>query len=117
MGARFLIIGRNGQVGWELLRSLAPLGQVTAVDYPEIDLTAPDSIRRWMQEANPTVVVNAAAYTAVDKAESEPDRCHQINAVAPGIIAEAAADLGAWMGTLLDRLCFRRDEDRRRTLH
>lgn len=95
MRARFLILGRNGQVGWELRRTLAPLGEVVAVDYPEIDLTLPDSIVSLLRQARPTVVINAAAYTAVDKAESEPEKCHQINGVAPGIIAEETARLGA----------------------
>ena len=72
-----LIIGKNGQVGWELSRTLAPLGRLVRVDYPEIDLTSGDSIRKWVRETAPAVVVNAAAYTAVDKAESEPERCRQ----------------------------------------
>ena len=90
-----LIIGKIGQVGWELRRTLAPLGRLVCVDYPEIDLTDAGSIRKWVREKMPTVVVNAAAYTAVDKAETESDRCHQINGVAPGILAEEAKRFGA----------------------
>lgn len=92
---RILIIGKIGQVGYELRRTLAPLGQVLSVDFPEIDLTNKDSIRQWVKEASPNVIVNAAAYTAVDKAETEPERCLQINGHAPGIIAEEAKRLGA----------------------
>lgn len=90
-----LLIGRNGQVGWELQRTLAPLGRVVAVDFPEIDLLDGGSVRQWIRETSPGVVVNAAAYTAVDKAESEPERCQQINGVAPGICAEECRKLGA----------------------
>ncbi|MHB9009681.1 MAG: dTDP-4-dehydrorhamnose reductase [Limisphaerales bacterium] len=92
---RILVIGSNGQVGWELVRTLAPLGAVTAVDYPRIDLTNHDSIRQWVRESGARVVVNAAAYTAVDKAETDLDRAMQINAVAPGILAEEARRAGA----------------------
>lgn len=92
---RILLIGRIGQVGWELRRTLAPLGQVTSVDFPEIDLTDADSIRKWVREVRPQVVINAAAFTAVDKAETETRRCDQINTVAPGIIAEEAKSAGA----------------------
>ncbi|HEV2394989.1 MAG TPA: dTDP-4-dehydrorhamnose reductase [Verrucomicrobiae bacterium] len=90
-----LIIGRIGQVGWELRRTLAPLGKITAVDYPEIDLTDGSSIRNWVRKTSPALLVNAAAYTAVDKAETEPERCNQINGIAPGILAEEAKTLGA----------------------
>ena len=85
-----LIIGRIGQVGWELRRTLAPLGRVVAVDFPDIDLTNVDSILKWTRETEPQVIVNAAAYTAVDKAESEFEKCNQINGIAPGILAEEA---------------------------
>ena len=90
-----LLIGKIGQVGWELRRTLAPLARVTCVDFPEIDLTSGDSICRWMQDTRPNIVINAAAYTAVDKAESEPDKAMKINGVAPGILAEEARKLGA----------------------
>jgi dTDP-4-dehydrorhamnose reductase len=92
---RILLVGKIGQVGWELRRTLAPMARVTCVDYPEIDLTADDSIRRWVRDTRPNIVINAAAYTAVDKAESEPDKAMKINGVAPGILAEEAKKLGA----------------------
>ena len=90
-----LLIGKIGQVGWELRRTLAPMARITCVDFPEIDLTSGDSIRQWMRESRPNIVINAAAYTAVDKAESETDKAMKINGVAPGILAEAAKKLGA----------------------
>ena len=94
---RILIIGKNGQVGYELRRTLAPKGEIVSVDYPEIDLTSGDSIRKWVRETRPRVVINAAAYTAVDKAEAEFDRAMKINGEAPGTIAEEAAKLGSLM--------------------
>jgi dTDP-4-dehydrorhamnose reductase len=90
-----LLIGRNGQVGFELQRALAPLGEVVAVDFPECDLSSPDSIGRTIESARPGVIINAAAYTAVDKAESEPGLARAINAEAPGIIGAAAKQIGA----------------------
>jgi dTDP-4-dehydrorhamnose reductase len=92
---RILLIGKVGQVGWELRRTLAPMGRVVCVDFPEIDLTDGGSIRKWVRDTAPAVVVNAAAYTAVDKSETEPERCQQINGVAPGILAEETRKLGA----------------------
>jgi len=92
---RILLIGKIGQVGWELRRTLAPMARVACADYPEIDLTTGDSIRRWVHETRPNIVINAAAYTAVDKAESELDKAMKINGVAPGILAEEAKKLGA----------------------
>jgi dTDP-4-dehydrorhamnose reductase len=94
---KILLIGKNGQVGWELRRTLAPIGNVRAVDYPEIDLTDADATRRLVLENNPTVVINAAAYTAVDKAETETKTARLINSVAPGVLAEAAKRTGALM--------------------
>jgi dTDP-4-dehydrorhamnose reductase len=93
----FLLIGKNGQVGWELGRTLAPLGRMVAVDYPGIDLADASSIRQWVRDTAPTVIVNAAAYTAVDKAETETERCHLINGVAPAILADEAKKAGALM--------------------
>jgi dTDP-4-dehydrorhamnose reductase len=90
-----LLIGNNGQVGWELCRTLAPFSHLTKVDYPEIDLTDGASIRQWVRDTRPAVVVNAAAYTAVDKAESETDLAMKINGLAPGILAEETRKLGA----------------------
>ena len=92
---RILLIGNDGQVGFELQRALAPLGTVTAVCYPSIDFSNPDSIIRTVRAAQPALIVNAAAYTAVDKAESEPDLCRKLNALAPAILAEEAKKLGA----------------------
>jgi dTDP-4-dehydrorhamnose reductase len=92
---RILLIGHDGQVGFELQRALAPLGSVTAVCYPAIDFSDPDSIIRTVRETQPQLIVNAAAYTAVDKAESEPDLCRKLNAIAPAILAEEARKLGA----------------------
>lgn len=92
---RILVPGGTGQVGWELQAALAPLGAVIAPDRRRMDLANPDSIRRAIRDAKPDIIVNAAAYTAVDKAESEPDLAMQVNGVAPGIIAEEAKRLGA----------------------
>ncbi len=90
---RILLIGADGQVGWELRRTLAPVGQVIAAsldgaDGPTVDLTDPASLRQLFHETAPDAVVNAAAYTAVDKAESEPKRAQAINADALALIAE-----------------------------
>jgi dTDP-4-dehydrorhamnose reductase len=94
---KILLFGKNGQVGWELRRTLAPLAQVTAVDYPEVNFTVPAMLRALVVATNPSVVVNAAAYTAVDKAETETELCQQVNAVAPGVLAEEAKKIGALM--------------------
>jgi dTDP-4-dehydrorhamnose reductase len=94
---RILLIGRIGQVGWELRRVLAPIAQVRCVDFPEIDLTHPDSIRQHVRATQPHVIINAAAYTAVDKAETDFDTAMKVNGVAPGILAEEAKARGAWL--------------------
>lgn len=90
-----LLIGNDGQVGFELERTLAPLGNVIALCYPAIDFAAPDSIVRVVRETRPALIVNAAAYTAVDKAESDTALCWKLNAAAPAILAEEAKRLGA----------------------
>ena len=90
-----LVIGKNGQVGSALSEALRPLGHVTAVGRAEMDLTNPDAIRSVIRAAKPDIIVNAAAYTAVDKAESEPELAMQVNAIAPGIMAEEVLRLGA----------------------
>ncbi len=90
-----LVLGRNGQVGFELQRTLAPLGKVVALDSWQLDLNKPDNIRKVISELAPAVIVNAAAYTAVDKAESERDIAMRVNAIAPGVLAEEAKKLGA----------------------
>jgi dTDP-4-dehydrorhamnose reductase len=92
---RILVPGRNGQVGWELQTTLAPLGAVIGLDRSGMDLASPDSIRRAIRDAKPDVIVNAAAYNHVDRAESEPDLAMQVNGVAPGVMAEEAKRLGA----------------------
>ena len=95
MFPRFLITGCNGQLGFELRRSLAPLGEVIALDRSGCDLSNNASIHQAVQAAKPDVIFNAGAYTAVDKAESEHDLANAINALAPGIIGEEAAKIGA----------------------
>ena len=92
---RFLITGANGQLGFELQRALAPLGEVEACGRDACDLSSPDSIRAAVRAAKPDVIFCAGAYTAVDKAESEPDLARAVNATAPGILGEEAAKLGA----------------------
>jgi len=92
---RILLTGVTGQVGWELQRTLAPLGRVIPADRNTLDLTQPDSIRAILREVNPHIIVNPAAYTAVDQAEKEPDRAFAINAEAPAVLAEEALRLGA----------------------
>lgn len=92
---KLLLIGNTGQVGWELQRTLASLGDVTAIDYPTINLTDMDNTRDWVRRTRPDVIINAAAYTAVDKAESDLATAHAINATAPGVLAEEAKALGA----------------------
>lgn len=94
---KILLTGKQGQVGFELERALAPLGEVYAVDYAECDLAHPSAVRALVRSCKPDLIVNPAAYTAVDKAESEPERAHAINAVAPGVLGEEAAKRGAWV--------------------
>jgi dTDP-4-dehydrorhamnose reductase len=95
-----LLLGKNGQVGWELQRSLAILGSVTACDFDSpgdlrADFSEPESLAPLVRRVRPDVIVNAAAHTAVDKAEAEPDLAHRINAVGPGVLAREAAKIGA----------------------
>lgn len=92
---KILIIGCNGQLGWELTRSLPSLGEVVPVDFPDLDLTDPESIRSWMQETEPDVIINAGAYTAVDQAESEVELANKVNAFAPLILAEESQKLNS----------------------
>jgi len=94
---RLLITGANGQVGWHLQRTMAPMGEVLAIDIEQVDLTDLEAVARTVREFAPDVVVNAAAYTAVDKAESEPELARAINVAAPGTIAEECARTGALM--------------------
>ena len=92
---RILLTGKNGQVGFELQRALAPLGEVVAVGTADCDLSDANAIRGLMQRVQPQLVVNPAAYTAVDKAESDADKARAVNAVAPGVLGEEASRLGA----------------------
>lgn len=89
-----LLFGADGQVGWQLQRTLAPLGRITAVDRAECDLANPDAIRSLIGAVAPKIIVNAAAYTAVDKAESEPALAQAINATAPAVMADEAKKRG-----------------------
>src|SRR5512146_3389664 len=93
--SRILLTGKNGQVGWELQRSLALFGDVIAVDADEMDLADPDAIRRTVRDVKPDIIVNPAAYTAVDKAESDAELAMAVNGTAPGVLAEEALRLGA----------------------
>ena len=92
---RILLLGSTGQVGWELQRSLAPLGEVEILPRGLADLENAPALAASVRERRPDVIVNAAAHTAVDKAESEAERAHRINAEAPGVLAEEAARMGA----------------------
>ena len=92
---RILLTGRAGQVGWELEQALPLLGTVIATDRARLDLADAGAIQRKLREVKPDLIVNAAAYTAVDKAESEPGPAMQANGIAPGVMAEEAKRLGA----------------------
>jgi dTDP-4-dehydrorhamnose reductase len=92
---RILLTGKDGQLGFELMRSLAPLGEVTAVGRADCDLTDADALRALVREVAPEVIVNPAAHTAVDRAESECETAFAVNARAPGVLGEEAARLGA----------------------
>jgi dTDP-4-dehydrorhamnose reductase len=92
---RIVLTGANGQVGWELQRTLSCLGEVIALDSKAMDLADAAAVRQKLRETAPVIIVNPAAYTAVDKAEREPERAHAVNAVAPGVLAEEAVKLDA----------------------
>jgi dTDP-4-dehydrorhamnose reductase len=92
---KILQIGMNGQVGWELLRTCAPLGEVVALDYPDVDLSDYAGLRKLVAEVKPNIILNAAAYTNVDKAESEPEKARAINAIGPTVLAEEAKKINA----------------------
>jgi len=98
---KLLLLGKGGQVGWELQRSLAPLGEIVALDFDSTDLHAdfshPEQLAETVLKVRPDVVVNAAAHTAVDKAESEPEFARKLNATSPGVVAQAAQQIGALM--------------------
>lgn len=99
---KILLFGKRGQVGWELQRSLAPLGQIVALDYEGAgglcgSFTDLAGLASCVRTVAPDIIVNAAAHTAVDQAESEPELARTINALAPGVLAEEAGRLGAWL--------------------
>lgn len=98
---KILLLGKNGQVGWELQRSLAPLGELIALDRHSTDycgdLSQPEAVAETIKTLKPMVIVNAAAYTAVDKAETETELAYTINAKAPEALAQAAKQIGAWL--------------------
>jgi len=91
---KILLLGNTGQLGWELNRSLLTLGDLIALDYPQIDMSNPDNIRSLVRTHQPDLIVNATAYTDVDKAESQPELAMAINGTGPGILAEEAKRLG-----------------------
>jgi dTDP-4-dehydrorhamnose reductase len=98
---KILLFGKGGQVGWELQRSLAPLGELVALDFDSTNhcgsFTDLKGLANTVREIRPNLIVNAAAHTAVDKAESEPELARTLNALAPGLLAQEAARMGAWL--------------------
>lgn len=92
---KVLLLGKNGQVGWELHRTLSPLGEIIATDRHDLDITDLSKVRETIQNLRPQVIVNATAYTAVDKAEDEPELAMLINGTAPRVLAEEAKKCGA----------------------
>ena len=98
---KILLFGKSGQLGWELQRSLAPLGELVALDRHSLelcgDLSNLQGLAETVQRVRPDVIVNAAAHTAVDKAESEPELARTLNAMAPGVLAQEADKLNAWL--------------------
>ena len=94
---KILLFGKNGQVGWELQRALAPLGELHALGSESADFAAPEALAGTVRALRPDVVVNAAAHTAVDRAEAEPGLARRINAEAPAVLAREAAATGAWL--------------------
>lgn len=99
---KILLLGKNGQVGWELQRSLAPVGELIALDRHPVgslsgDLSDLDALRATIRQVKPDVIVNAAAYTAVDKAESDIELADRVNGLAAQVMAQEAATLGAWL--------------------
>lgn len=95
--SKILLLGANGQVGWELQRSLAPLAQLIVCDRQRADLSDLEGLARLVAEERPDVIVNAGAYTSVDKAESDVDNARRVNAEAVATLASAARQIGAWL--------------------
>ena len=106
-----LVTGKNGQLGFELQRALAPLGHIVAVDHAECDLADANAVRALVRRIAPDVIVNPAAYTAVDKAESDQATAFAVNAEAPGVLGEEAARLGALVVHYSTDYVFRGDKD------
>ncbi len=96
-GPRILLLGADGQLGWELRRALLPLGELLPVGRAQADLGDPEAMRALLSRLRPAVVVNAAAYTAVDRAQSEPEAARRVNAEGPALLADYAAANGAWL--------------------
>lgn len=94
---KILLFGKDGQVGWELQRALAPLGELHVSGRAQGDFANPESLRACVRGIRPDVIVNAAAYTAVDKAEADEVTARNVNAIAPGLLAEEAQACGAWL--------------------
>lgn len=94
---KILLFGKEGQVGWELQRSLSTVGAIAASEQHELDLERLDDVREWVRRQEPDIIVNAAAYTAVDQAELEPEKARRINADAVAVLAEEASRLNAWL--------------------
>ncbi|MFN2304199.1 MAG: dTDP-4-dehydrorhamnose reductase [Anaerolineales bacterium] len=97
MRTKLLLLGNTGQLGWELNRTLLTLGEVVAIDYPDINMADPASIRQITQDVRPNIILNATAYTNVDQAESEQDLAMAINGTGPGVLAEEAHKLDAFL--------------------
>jgi dTDP-4-dehydrorhamnose reductase len=94
---KILLLGKNGQVGWELQRALSPLGELRACDRSEANLDNPESLRQLVRDYAPDVIVNAAAYTAVDKAETDFDTAHRVNTLSLAVLAEETKQLNGWL--------------------
>ena len=92
-----LLLGKDGQVGWELQRALAPLGELVAIGSKTLNITDADGLRAAVRDAAPSAIVNAAAYTAVDKAEGDADTARRVNGDAVGVLAAEASRIGAWL--------------------
>jgi len=92
---KILLLGNTGQLGWELNRTLLTLGEITALDFPQLNMADPENIRTIVRESRPNLIVNATAYTNVDKAESEIDLALAINGSGPGVLAQEAKNIGA----------------------
>ncbi len=107
---KILLTGKNGQVGFELQRALAPLGEIVAVDQSDCDLADADAVRRLVTSTQPQIIVNPAAYTAVDKAETDVDRARAINGTAPGVFGAEAAKLDALVVHYSTDYVFRGDQ-------